>query len=180
MDKILKIVIGVVIALFAIIILLKGFIFPRKYKSIVEQAAYTYNVDPNLIYAMIKQESSFKQNATSKSGAKGLMQLMESTANEFASRIPSINENNYDIYDPYNNIHIGTKYMSYLINYFDGNYYLAIIAYNTGLGRITDWIKDDPKQYDDISSIMEKIKYKETKNYLIKVIEYYEYYTKLY
>ena len=135
--KILLFVLTFIILLGTVYIILKGIIFPRSYKDIVENVCELYRVDPNLVYAVIKQESDFHENATSKRGAKGLMQLMESTATEMASEIYSINEKNYDIYDTYTNIHIGTKYLSTMINYFDGNYYLALAAYNAGLGRVS-------------------------------------------
>lgn len=158
----------------------KNIFFPRKYKDIVEQAANIYDVDPNLIYAIIKQESKFNKEVVSRSGAKGLMQIMDTTAQDMVENINSIDSDNYDIYDPYTNIFIGTKYVSYLINHFDGNYYMAIAAYNAGMGKVKDWAVKDYIEYDTFSDVYECIKYDETKNYLNQVIINYDYYTKLY
>ncbi|MBR6641861.1 MAG: lytic transglycosylase domain-containing protein [Clostridia bacterium] len=155
-------------------------IYPRKYKDIVEQAASIYNVDPNLIYAVIKQESNFNKDAVSSAGAKGLMQIIDPTAKQMARRIDSIDDKNYDVFDPYTNIHIGTKYLSYLIKYFDGNYYLAIIAYNAGMGRVDTWLEAEYNEYTDYTKLLENIKYNETKTYFEKVLNYYNIYTKLY
>ncbi|MBR6614293.1 MAG: lytic transglycosylase domain-containing protein [Clostridia bacterium] len=155
-------------------------IYPRKYKDIVEQAASIYNVDPNLIYAVIKQESNFNKDAVSSAGAKGLMQIIDPTAKQMARRIDSIDDKNYDVFDPYTNIHIGTKYLSYLIKYFYGNYYLAIIAYTAGMGRVDTWLEAEYNEYTDYTKLLENIKYNETKTYFEKVLNYYNIYTKLY
>lgn len=171
----------VIIAICVVVLwVYRNIFFPRKYMDIVEQACSIYNVDPNLVYAIIKQESRFNKEAVSKSGAKGLMQLMDATAQDMASTIDSIDENNYDIYDPYTNIFIGTKYISYLINHFDGNYYLAVIAYNAGMGKIEEWLDKPYNEYTNYSEIYECIEYVETRNYITSVITYYDYYTKLY
>ena len=139
-----------------------------------------YNVDPNLIYAVIKQESKFNETAISKSKAKGLMQILDSTSKDMAKNIDSIDENDINLFDPYTNILIGTKYLSYLISYYNGNYYLAIAAYNAGLGKVNSWIKEDIKKYTNHYNLLEIIEYDETKVYVINVIKNYEYYTKLY
>lgn len=146
----------------------------------VEQAAKLYGVDPNLVYAIIKQESNFYEKAVSKSNAKGLMQLMESTATETAREIATINDKDYDIYDPYTNIHLGTKYLAKLINYFDGNYYLVVAAYNAGLGRVSNWFYRPYNIYNKLEDISQNINYEETKNYLEKVIKNYKWYIILY
>lgn len=161
-------------------ILVTNVMFPRKYRTIVEQAASIYNVDPNLIYAVIKRESSFNKDAVSSVGAKGLMQIIDPTSKQMARKIDTIDDKNYDVFDPYTNIHIGTKYLSYLIKYFDGNYYLAIIAYNAGMGRVDTWLEAEYNEYTDYTKLLENIKYNETKTYFEKVLNYYNIYTKLY
>ena len=105
---------------------------------------------------------------------------MDSTAKDMARSINTIDTNDYNIFDPYTNIFIGTKYISYLINYFDGNYYLAITAYNAGMGKIEEWLDKPYTEYTDFSSLYKCIKYKETRNYLDNVINNYNFYTKLY
>lgn len=176
----IKTIIFTVIISLAIYIAFRNLIFPRKYQHIVEQAATKYNVDPNLIYAIIKQESKFNEHAISKSNAKGLMQLVDSTASEFASEMDNVNKKDYDIYDPYTNIFIGTKYISYLTNHFSGNYYIALCAYNAGMGKVKTWFNKPYTSYKDYVDIIEQVKYNETIKYVTNVIEYYYYYTKLY
>lgn len=184
MKHLFKRLLQIIIVIFAICIvalwIYRNILYPRKYKDIVEQASSIYNVDPNLIYAIIKQESKFNKEAVSHSGAKGLMQLMDTTAQEMAENINGIDKNNLDIYDPYTNIFLGTKYISYLIKYFEGNYYLAITAYNAGMGKIEEWLDREYIEYITFSDVYECIEYMETKNYLTGVIKNYDYYTKLY
>lgn len=171
-----------ILLLFAAITLwcYKNIVYPRKYRDIVEQATTIYNVDPNLVYAIIKKESKFNLNATSHSGAKGLMQIMDATARDTVKKIDSIPNVDYNIYDSYTNIFIGTKYISYLINHFDGNYYLAIAAYNAGMGNVKSWLVKDYIEYTTFNSVYDSIQYSETKEYLTDVINNYNWYTKLY
>ena len=126
------------------------------------------------------QESKFNNEAVSHSGAKGLMQLMDATAQDMAEDINGIDKNNLDIYDPYTNIFLGTKYISYLINHFDGNYYLAITAYNAGMGKIEEWLDKGYSEYTTYFDVYGCIEYMETRNYLTGVIKNYNYYAKLY
>lgn len=163
-----------------ITIIFKTFVYPRKYKDIVEKASKKFNVDPNLVYAVMKQESKFDENAVSLSGAKGLMQIMDNTAKDMVKNIDTINKDNYDIYDPYTNIFIGTKYISYLISHFEGNYYLAITAYNAGLGKVDSWLDESYKEYTEYTKIVDLIEYTETKNYLVSVLNNYNNYIRLY
>ncbi|MBR6689100.1 MAG: lytic transglycosylase domain-containing protein [Clostridia bacterium] len=176
----LSIFVLLILLVVIVYILVTNIMFPRKYRTIVEQAASIYNVDPNLIYAVIKRESNFNKDAVSSAGAKGLMQIIDPTSKQMARRIDTIDDKNYDVFDPYTNIHIGTKYLSYLIKYFDGNYYLAIIAYNAGMGRVDTWLEAEYNEYTDYTKLLENIKYNETKTYFEKVLNYYNIYTKLY
>ena len=82
-----------------------------KYSELVEEYCQEYNVDKYLIYATIKAESNFNEKAESKKGAKGLMQLMNSTAQEIADGIGMTIENN-DLFVPETNIKLGTIYLN--------------------------------------------------------------------
>ena len=78
-------------------------IYPRRYQEYVEKYAEEYNIDPLLIFSIIKAESNFDPNAQSSSGAKGLMQLMDATAIELANNINNpIEEEN--LFEPETNI----------------------------------------------------------------------------
>jgi hypothetical protein len=110
-----------------------------------------YNIDPLLIYAQMNQESKFKQRAVSHKGARGLMQLIPSTAIRFGAK---------DIYDPQQNIEVGVKYMRWLLNKFDGDIRLALAAYNAGEGAVIKYGRQIPP-------------YRETENYVARITTRY-------
>lgn len=180
LKKLISLIVVITIVVPIIYLVIKLVIFPVKYENIVEDAAKQYNVDPYLIYAVIKKESNFKKDAVSHSNAKGLMQIMDSTADEVVRNINTIPNKEYNIYDEYNNIYIGTKYLSELITIYEGNMYLAITAYNAGMGNVNKWIKEDLSYYDNMSKVLEIIKFQETKVYVIDVFRYYNIYKFIY
>lgn len=131
-----------------------------------------------MVYAIIKAESNFDPNVKSSADARGLMQLMEETAIERSNVIDNEDVQTYDLYDPETNIKLGTSYFAYLLGLYDDNMVLAIIAYNAGLGNVEQWIKDGVIKAD--GSDIENIPYKETENYVRKILRDYQMYLKLY
>ena len=125
------------------------------YYTIILRAADRHNIDPALIRAVIMAESSYNPKAISKSGAKGLMQLMPRTAKALGVK---------DILDPIHNINGGTKYLRQLLNRFNGDIKLALAAYNAGSRHV--------KRYRGIPP------FKETRTYVKKVLSYYKNYQK--
>ena len=103
------------------------------------------------------------------------MQILESTAEEIAE---DVGEEKIDLENPETNIKLGTKYFSDLLKYFEGNYELAIAAYNAGIGTVTKWIKEGVIRKD--GQDIENIPYKETNNYVRRVFSNYRIYEKLY
>lgn len=144
----------------------------------MEQFSKEYNVDPLLIYSVIKAESNFKEDAKSTQKAIGLMQIMEETAKELASKIGIEYEENETLYNAKDNINLGTKYIAELIGKYNGNYMLAVAAYNAGIGNINRWIEDGTIKED--GSDIENIPFKETNNYVRKIIRNYKIYKELY
>ncbi len=148
-------------------------IYPKKYNDTVEQYAIKYNVDPLMIYSIIKAESNFKSNAKSTSGAQGLMQIMEETAQELDE-----NEEIIDLFDTQKNIEYGTKYYSILLQKYNNIAELALAAYNAGMGNVDNWIEKGIIKYD--GSNIENIPYKETNMYVRKILNNYRMYQELY
>lgn len=122
----------------------------------VEKYSKKYDVDPNLVLAIIKQESNFDPNASSYAGAKGLMQLMD------------FNSEAYGITDPYDidqNIEGGVRHIKSYLDMFDGNVEMALMAYNGGPGNMERRGVNSPS---DLYKMPE-----ETQNYVPKVMNYY-------
>lgn len=153
-------------------------IYPTKYSEYVEKYSEENGLDKYLVYAIIKAESNFNPEATSSSGARGLMQLMEETAIERSNVIDEETVEAQDLYDPETNIRLGTSYFSYLLGIFDDNILLSLTAYNAGLGNVKQWISDEVIMSD--GSDIENIPYKETSNYVRKILRDYQMYLKIY
>lgn len=177
-----KIAIFLLVILILLIItlwIIKTFVFPCKHFDIIKEEAAKNNIDPYLVLAIIKTESGFDKNVTSLKQAKGLMQIMDSTAKEM-NQGENLDLNEESIYDENINISLGCKYLSTLIKRYNGNYYLAIISYNAGMGNVDKWIDEKIVSTDLNDTVNNNIPFKETKNYLKKVINYYKIYRKLY
>lgn len=134
----------------------------------------TSDVDPALVLAVIRQESSFDPGEISPVGARGLMQLMPGTATAEA-RLLGLQVGLDDLTaDPATNIRLGTHYLSGLLARFDASVPLAVAAYNGGPKRVGQWLADngDPRQgTPDMVDWIELIPFAETRNYVQRVTE---------
>ena len=158
---------------------LQNIIYKKKYSEYVSEYSKKYNIDENLIYAVIKAESNFNPNAKSSKNAIGLMQIMENTAKEIVIKlnlqIPD-EELQEKLEEAELNINIGTKYLSMLIEKYQ-NIEVAVTAYNAGIGTIDNWIDKGIIKSD--GSDIENIPYKETNIYVRKILRDYEIYANL-
>ena len=152
-------------------------IYPLKYSEYVEKYSEEYNVDPYMVYAIIKAESNFNENAKSSSSAVGLMQIMEDTAIETAKKM-NLEVTQKDLFNPETNIKIGLKYFTELLDKYNNNYHLAIIAYNAGIGNVDKWLEKEIIKED--ASDLENVPFKETNNYVRKILRDYDIYKELY
>ena len=121
-----------------------------RYRDLVEQVADKYDLNPDLMHAIISVESGYNPKAVSNRGARGLMQLMPATGKRFGGR---------QLSDPKQNLEAGARYLAYLLDKFDNRLTLAIAAYNAGEGAV--------QRYGTVPP------YKETRNYVAKVMATY-------
>ena len=155
-------------------------VYPTEYSNYVESYSEKYNVDKYLIYAVIKAESNFNNDAVSSKEAKGLMQLMKTTAKEISKRLDMTltdEEIENKLSEPEFNINLGTKYISLLIEKYN-SIELALVAYNAGSGNVDNWIEQGVLEKD--GSNIEQVPYKETNNYVRRILRDYKIYINLY
>ena len=177
----------IIIAILIIVVFLGIFknkilkiIYPKTYKEIVSVYSEKYNVEENLVFALIKAESNSNSEAVSHRDAIGVMQIMEETAKDVANKnsIKIENENiKQELLKIDNNINIGTKYLSTLLEKYK-NKEIAVAAYNAGIGTVDGWIQKGIIKSD--GSDIENIPYKETNNYVRKILRNYKLYEELY
>ena len=151
-------------------------LYKKDYSEYVSKYAEEYDIDENLIYALIKAESNFNEKAVSHQNAKGLMQLMQSTAQDLANR-SQIKLTKDNILEPDININLGTQYIALLLNKYD-SIEVALAAYNAGSGNVDRWIKNGTIKSD--RSDIENVQYKETNTYVRKIMRNYKMYNELY
>ena len=151
--------------------------YPLAFWSTVQRAAAAQDVDPLLVVAIIRQESMFDPAARSPADARGLMQLLPSTAERVAAASePPIDHT--DLNDPENNIELGTRYLRTLLTRFGGDPLRAIAAYNGGDNAVAKWQRQFVDLADD--EFVESITYRETRDYVKKVVANYRAYQQQY
>ena len=150
--------------------------YPLKYETYVEKYSARYGLEEELIYAVIKTESGFRENAVSHKGAIGLMQIMESTADWIAEEADiEVEKEDYKSADV--NIHMGCWYLRYLMDFF-GSKDLALAAYNAGMGNVMKWLENEKYSADGLT--LDEIPFKETKEYVKRVEKAEKAYKRLY
>lgn len=150
------------------------FLTKQSYPTITKQLQGINETEWALLHALIRQESIFDIEAKSRAGALGLMQLMPSTARSVAKKINVSYKKQWLTTRPKYNMRLGSAYIAELIARYDGEYALAIAAYNAGPGRVDSWVKTygDPRKREiELIDWIELIPIYETRNYVQRVME---------
>lgn len=152
--------------------------FGAYFKELIVPLAENAGFHPLLMFSVIRQESLFDGFARSSSDARGLMQIIPSTGQEVASQLnwPS-GYTAKDLYRPIVNINFGIHYLMRQRNYFEGDLYAALAAYNGGPGNAYTWRSLAP---NDPDLFLEVIRFDETRRYIIQIAEFMHIYRRLY
>jgi soluble lytic murein transglycosylase len=152
--------------------------YPQPHRTIVVDSAQRYDVDPYLIFSIIRAESGFRTNARSAAGARGLMQIMPDTAEWIAKQRDIKGFDPADLHDPQTNIEFGCWYLASLNKEFAGRLPMMVAAYNAGSGRVRDWVLSG--QWDGSDQNLDGIPYPETRQYVKNVLQNYQAYQAIY
>jgi soluble lytic murein transglycosylase len=142
---------------------------PLRHEDIIRQQARDKGLDPSLIAGVIYVESRFRDQ-TSNAGAKGLMQILPSTADYIASKSGGTAFQQGDLATPQINISYGSWYLRYLLEHYHGNELLALAAYNAGEGKVDEWYRDASARGEDFEAATH-IPFPETRSYVGSVLE---------
>ena len=119
-----------------------SFTYPTEYEEYVLKYSKEYNVDPVLIFSIIKTESGFDPKATSEVGARGLMQLMPEAFNWLKFHMNDQRDITFDsMYDPQTNIQYGAYFLSFLMKRYNNSIELTAAAYHGGFGAVDGWLE---------------------------------------
>jgi len=155
-------------------------LYPIYFTQPVLNGGRKNQVDPYLIQALMREESYFNEFAISGSNARGLMQLLPATAKDVAGweNMPSFQTN--DLFVPDVNIRLGSRYLGYLHQLFNGNAMPAVGAYNGGPNAMKRWVSGSNLLATDPDLFVERIPYEQSRDYIKKVFAGYWNYTRLY
>ena len=152
--------------------------YPLDFRSIIEQRATEQELPPNLVFAMVRQESAFDAEARSWAGARGLMQLMPATGREMAQRL-GLRYSSSRLNDPDFSVRLGTRYFRQVLDMFDGNQELALAGYNGGPYRIKKLWRRAGSQ-PELDRFVEGLSLEETKTYVKRILLFEDAYDRLY
>ncbi|HEU4369790.1 MAG TPA: transglycosylase SLT domain-containing protein [Methylomirabilota bacterium] len=152
-------------------------LYPFGWRSEVTAAAQRAGLDPFLVAAVVREESSYYPRALSRAGARGLMQLMPATARPMAEHRGLAFAGGELLDDPGANLEIGTAFLAGLLREFKDPR-LALAAYNAGPARLRQWLQ--ARRTGDLEAFVEQIPFDETRQYVKRVMLSWEEYRRLY
>ncbi|MDI3257617.1 MAG: lytic transglycosylase domain-containing protein [Kyrpidia sp.] len=152
--------------------------YPLYYYDDIRAEAGRYDLDPLLVAAVVRVESSFVEDRVSKVGAVGLMQLMPDTAQWIVQQPGAPRVSPDALKDPKTSLAMGTWYLSYLVHRFQGNSVAAVAAYNAGPNRVERWLKEG--QWDGTLDQADRIPVGETRHFVQRVFFTFDRYKEIY
>lgn len=155
-------------------------LYPVYFSDSIRAASKRAGLDPFLIQALMREESYFNEFAISTSNARGLMQLLPSTAQEVAQWESMSGFRVSDLFLPETNIRLGSRYLGYLHETFNQNSMPSVGAYNGGPGAMKRWVNASPYIQSDPDMFVEKIPYEQSRDYIKKVFGSWWNYHRLY
>jgi soluble lytic murein transglycosylase len=155
-------------------------LYPIYFSTPVSEAGHKNRIDPYLIQALMREESYFNEFAISSSNARGLMQLLPATAKDVAGWESIDHFQTSDLFLPEVNIRLGSRYLAYLHQLFNGNAMPAVGAYNGGPNAMKRWVSNSTILASDPDMFVERIPYEQSRDYIKKVFAGYWNYTRLY
>ncbi|MFN2204139.1 MAG: transglycosylase SLT domain-containing protein [Caldilineaceae bacterium] len=139
-------------------IFIQRHIYPRPFDELITQQAIANNIDPLLLFSLIRQESLFEEGARSVAAAQGLAQIIPDTGHWIAEQLGYPNYTNDLVYRPIVNVRFGAYYLDWVRDYLDGNMVSALVGYNAGPGnsaRWREWAGDDDVRFVEILEMSE-------------------------
>ncbi|MET0551977.1 MAG: lytic transglycosylase domain-containing protein, partial [Vicinamibacteria bacterium] len=152
----------------------RALLYPRHYAGRIGEDARRFGADPDLVLAIMREESRFDARARSAAAARGLLQIVLTTAREVGRTLGMTGIEGEDLYDPERVIPLGSKYLGDLQRDFDGNLLKAAAAYNAGPRQAALWSRLAPSAADD--AFFASISFAETRRYVAQVLASYDRY----
>ena len=152
-------------------------VYPAGWGDLVQEAAGRYSLDPLLLLAVIRQESSFDPRAQSGAQARGLTQVVPSTASSIAARLGYTDFSQRDLFKPALSLDFGAWFLGQLLGDYKGQVVPTLAAYNAGGGNVARWLN---RFSNDPDLLVEQIPLNETQTYVRIVVDNYWHYQTLY
>lgn len=153
--------------------------YPEKYQDIVEHYAKENQIDPLILYSVIRTESGFNPKAVSNVEARGLMQITEETFEWIKSKIAPDEPLTFDdLFDPETNIRFGAYYFAQCMQRYHGDLSTAAAAYHSGWGTVDNLLNQE--EYSKDGSILHTFPYNQMKRYVYKITQAFKKYNQLY
>lgn len=152
--------------------------YPKAHQVFVTEYARKFGIPPEMVWAIMRAESSYKKDAISPVGALGLMQVMPKTGTKISELMGDKNFEPRSLLEPQSAVKVGAKYLSRMFKVFEGNRALVAASYNAGPHRVLSWLSRFGTLDED--EFIEHIPFVETRNYVKKVMANYQVYAHLY